>query len=436
MTLTIILSAITLLLLLVIIALLFSLKSKSNNSNDLRKEISIMLMQTREELLTNIGAKISENSNTQQTQIANLTQLNEQKLENTRKNMEEKLELIRATVENRLQLMQKDNADKLEKMRVTVDEKLQGTLEQRLGESFKVVNDRLESVYKGLGEMQSLAQGVGDLKKIFTNVKARGTWGEIELGNILQEYLTPDQYICSAKTKPNAPEFVEFAIKLPGKTDGQNVLLPVDSKFPVEDYKRLVDAQEAGDVELITEARKSLENSIKLFAKDIHDKYIETPYTTDFGIMFLPTESLYCEIVKNTVLIETLTQKYRVIVSGPNTFVALLNSLQMGFRTLAIEKRSSEVWKLLGGVKSEFEKFGELLDKTNKKLQEISNTMERASAKTRTIQRKLKNVEALPIGSEDEFYGTDVLDVVASEEDNSDDEEYLLSDNTENNNED
>ncbi len=436
MTLTIILSAITLLLLLVIIALLFSLKSKSNNSNDLRKEISIMLMQTREELLTNIGAKISENSNTQQTQIANLTQLNEQKLENTRKNMEEKLELIRATVENRLQLMQKDNADKLEKMRVTVDEKLQGTLEQRLGESFKVVNDRLESVYKGLGEMQSLAQGVGDLKKIFTNVKARGTWGEIELGNILQEYLTPDQYICSAKTKPNATEFVEFAIKLPGKTDGQNVLLPVDSKFPVEDYKRLVDAQEAGDVELITEARKSLENSIKLFAKDIHDKYIETPYTTDFGIMFLPTESLYCEIVKNTVLIETLTQKYRVIVSGPNTFVALLNSLQMGFRTLAIEKRSSEVWKLLGGVKSEFEKFGELLDKTNKKLQEISNTMERASAKTRTIQRKLKNVEALPIGSEDEFYGTDVLDVVASEEDSSDDEEYLLSDNIENNNED
>ena len=436
MTLTIILSAITLLLLLVIIALLFSLKNKSNNSNDLRKEISIMLMQTREELLTNIGAKISENSNTQQTQIANLTQLNEQKLENTRKNMEEKLELIRATVENRLQLMQKDNADKLEKMRVTVDEKLQGTLEQRLGESFKVVNDRLESVYKGLGEMQSLAQGVGDLKKIFTNVKARGTWGEIELGNILQEYLTPDQYICSAKTKPNATEFVEFAIKLPGKTDGQNVLLPVDSKFPVEDYKRLVDAQEAGDVELITEARKSLENSIKLFAKDIHDKYIETPYTTDFGIMFLPTESLYCEIVKNTVLIETLTQKYRVIVSGPNTFVALLNSLQMGFRTLAIEKRSSEVWKLLGGVKSEFEKFGELLDKTNKKLQEISNTMERASAKTRTIQRKLKNVEALPIGSEDEFYGTDVLDVVASEEDSSDDEEYLLSDNIENNNED
>ncbi len=430
MDLTIILSAVIIVLLIVIIALLINLKGKSSNSDSLRREISTMLMQTREELLTNISNKIAENGNTQQLQLTNLTNLNEQKLENTRKNMEEKLELIRRTVEDRLLYMQKDNADKLEKMRVTVDEKLQGTLEQRLGESFKVVNDRLESVYKGLGEMQTLAQGVGDLKKIFTNVKARGTWGEIELGNILQEYLTQDQYLCSAKTKPNATEFVEFAIKLPGKTDGQNVLLPVDSKFPVEDYKRLVDAQDIGDIDAINAARKSLENSVKLFAKDIHDKYIETPYTTDFGIMFLPTESLYCEIVKNTALIETLTQKYRVIVSGPNTFVALLNSLQMGFRTLAIEKRSSEVWKLLGGVKSEFEKFGELLDKTNKKLQEISNTMERASAKTRTIQRKLKNVEALPIGDENEFYGNDLVDALPSSEDIIDDENYSVNDNT------
>ena len=428
MDLTVILCALILVLLLVIIALLISLKNNSKNTDNLRQEIASMLAATRQELLNTIGAKINENGNTQQLQLANLTNINEQKLENTRKNMEEKLELIRRTVEDRLIYMQKDNADKLEKMRVTVDEKLQGTLEQRLGESFKVVNDRLESVYKGLGEMQTLAQGVGDLKKIFTNVKARGTWGEIELGNILQEYLTPDQYLCSAKTRPNATEFVEFAIKLPGKTDGQNVLLPIDSKFPVEDYKRLVDAEEAGDLEAITAARKSLENSIKLFAKDIHDKYIETPYTTDFGIMFLPTESLYCEIVKNTVLIETLTQKYRVVVSGPNTFVALLNSLQMGFRTLAIEKRSSEVWKLLGGVKSEFEKFGDLLDKTNKKLQEISNTMERASAKTRTIQRKLKNVEALPIGSDEEFYGADLLEAaLPSSENIIEDENYSVN---------
>ncbi len=427
MNLTTILCVVILLLLIVIIALLINLKNKNNNSDSLRQEISTMLMHTREELLNNISTKISENGNTQQLQLANLTNINEQKLENTRKNMEEKLELIRRTVEDRLLYMQKDNADKLEKMRVTVDEKLQGTLEQRLGESFKVVNDRLESVYKGLGEMQSLAQGVGDLKKIFTNVKARGTWGEIELGNILQEYLTPDQYICSAKTKPNATEFVEFAIKLPGKTDGQNVLLPVDSKFPVEDYKRLVDAQEAGDVAQINDARKSLENSIKLFAKDIHDKYIETPFTTDFGIMFLPTESLYCEVVKNTVLVEVLAQKFRVIVSGPNTFVALLNSLQMGFRTLAIEKRSSEVWTLLGGVKSEFEKFGDLLDKTNKKLQEISNTMERASAKTRTIQRKLKNVEALPVTDEDEFYGKDLMDALPSSDDTFENENYTIN---------
>lgn len=424
MDLNIILCIVIILLLIVIIALLINLKNKSNNSDELRREISTMLMQTREEIQNNLSNKITENGNTQQLQLTNLTNLNEQKLENTRKSTEEKLELIRRTVEDRLLYMQKDNADKLEKMRVTVDEKLQGTLEKRLGESFKVVNDRLESVYKGLGEMQNLAQGVGDLKKIFTNVKARGTWGEIELGNILEEYLTPDQYLQSAKTRPNATEFVEFAIKLPGKTDGQNVLLPVDSKFPVEDYKRLVDAEEIADVNAINEARKSLENSIKLFAKDIHDKYIETPYTTDFGIMFLPTESLYCEVIKNTSLIETLSQKYRVVVSGPNTFVALLNSLQMGFRTLAIEKRSSEVWKLLGGVKSEFEKFGDLLDKTNKKLQEISNTMERASAKTRTIQRKLKNVEALPVADEDEFYGNDLIDALPSADDTVNDEEY------------
>ena len=403
----IILCAIIIVLLIFVVVLLIGLKGKSDDIDDLRRDFDHMLNQTRDDILNNLGTKINENGNTQYQMLTNLTQINEQKLDNTRKSTEEKLEKIRETVEGRLLYMQKDNAEKLEKMRVTVDEKLQGTLEQRLGESFKIVNDRLESVYKGLGEMQNLAQGVGDLKKIFTNVKARGTWGEIELGNILEEYMTPDQYIKSAKTKPNATEFVEFAIKLPGKGDGESVLLPVDSKFPVEDYKRLVDSEELGDIDAITDARKSLENSIKLFAKDIHDKYIETPYTTDFGIMFLPTESLYCEVLKNTALIETLSQKYRVVVSGPTTFVALLNSLQMGFRTLAIEKRSSEVWSLLGTVKSEFEKFGDLLDKTNKKLQEIGNTMAKASTKTRVIQRKLKDVVALPVADEDEFYGLD-----------------------------
>ena len=422
----IILCAIIIVLLIFVVVLLIGLKGKSDDIDDLRRDFDHMLNQTRDDILNNLGTKINENGNTQYQMLTNLTQINEQKLDNTRKSTEEKLEKIRETVEGRLLYMQKDNAEKLEKMRVTVDEKLQGTLEQRLGESFKIVNDRLESVYKGLGEMQNLAQGVGDLKKIFTNVKARGTWGEIELGNILEEYMTPDQYIKSAKTKPNATEFVEFAIKLPGKGDGESVLLPVDSKFPVEDYKRLVDSEELGDVDAINDARKSLENSIKLFAKDIHDKYIETPYTTDFGIMFLPTESLYCEVLKNTALIETLSQKYRVVVSGPTTFVALLNSLQMGFRTLAIEKRSSEVWSLLGTVKSEFEKFGDLLDKTNKKLQEIGNTMAKASTKTRVIQRKLKDVVALPVANEDEFYGLDAAltdSVVEAEDYNVEDEE-------------
>ena len=422
----IILCAIIIVLLIFVIVLLIGLKGKSDDIDDLRRDFDHMLNQTRDDILNNLGTKINENGNTQYQMLTNLTQINEQKLDNTRKSTEEKLEKIRETVEGRLLYMQKDNAEKLEKMRVTVDEKLQGTLEQRLGESFKIVNDRLESVYKGLGEMQNLAQGVGDLKKIFTNVKARGTWGEIELGNILEEYMTPDQYLKSAKTKPNATEFVEFAIKLPGKGDGESVLLPVDSKFPVEDYKRLVDSEELGDVDAINDARKSLENSIKLFAKDIHDKYIETPYTTDFGIMFLPTESLYCEVLKNTALIETLSQKYRVVVSGPTTFVALLNSLQMGFRTLAIEKRSSEVWSLLGTVKSEFEKFGDLLDKTNKKLQEIGNTMAKASTKTRVIQRKLKDVVALPVADEDEFYGLDAAltdSVVEAEDYNVEDEE-------------
>ena len=421
-----ILCAIIIVLLIFVVVLLIGLKGKSDDIDDLRRDFDHMLNQTRDDILNNLGTKINENGNTQYQMLTNLTQINEQKLDNTRKSTEEKLEKIRETVEGRLLYMQKDNAEKLEKMRVTVDEKLQGTLEQRLGESFKIVNDRLESVYKGLGEMQNLAQGVGDLKKIFTNVKARGTWGEIELGNILEEYMTPDQYIKSAKTKPNATEFVEFAIKLPGKGDGESVLLPVDSKFPVEDYRRLVDSEELGDIDAITDARKSLENSIKLFAKDIHDKYIETPYTTDFGIMFLPTESLYCEVLKNTALIETLSQKYRVVVSGPTTFVALLNSLQMGFRTLAIEKRSSEVWSLLGTVKSEFEIFGDLLDKTNKKLQEIGNTMAKASTKTRVIQRKLKDVVALPVADEDEFYGLDAAltdSVVEAEDYNVEDEE-------------
>lgn len=404
------------LVILAIVIILSSKKSKNTSKefiyefNQIRQELSTMLMQTREELQKNLGNKINENANTQQLQLTNLTNLNENKLENTRKNMEDKLELIRKTVEDKLVNLQKDNSENLEKMRLTVDEKLHNTLEQRLGESFKLVNDRLESVYKGLGEMQTLAQGVGDLKKVFSNVKSRGYWGEIQLGTILDQFLTKEQYECNVKTKPKSNDLVEFAIKLPGRTDNEFVWLPVDSKFPIEDYSKLIDAEEIADTTLILESRKKLENSIKTFAKDIHDKYIEAPYTTDFAIMFLPTESLYCEVLKNTGLCETLSQKYRIVVSGPTTFVALLNSLQMGFKTLAIEKRTSEVWQLLGIVKSEFAKFGDILDKTTKKLNEISSTMELASKKTRTIERKLKNVEALPIPENNDFYISDIVE--------------------------
>ena len=417
MDITIVLLSISIFLLIILIVLNLK-KQKSSLSHEFRQELSNMFMQTREEISRNIGNKIVETTNIQQVSLANLTNMNENKLEN-----------IRKSVEDRLTMIQKDNSDKLEKMRVTVDEKLHNTLEQRLGESFKLVNDRLESVYKGLGEMKTLAQGVGDLKKVFTNVKSRGFWGEIQLGNILDQFLTADQYLKSVKTKPKSTEFVEFAIKLPGRNDNETVLLPVDSKFPIEDYTRLIDAEEVGDVTLVNESRKKLENSVKIFAKDIHDKYIETPYTTDFGIMFLPTESLYCEIVKNTDLCQTLSQKFRVVIAGPSTFVALLNSLQRGFRTLAIEKRSSEVWQLLGMVKSEFSKFGDLLDKTNKKLQEISSTMELASRKTRTIQKKLKKVEVLPIGDESEFY---MLDNSELEDDLTSDSEVEIDSNIDN----
>ncbi|MBE5821150.1 MAG: DNA recombination protein RmuC [Clostridiales bacterium] len=378
------------------LVLLLKLSNNKNSDERIKKDFEYMLTKSRDDITNNINSKITESITIQQNSLTNIANINENKLENVRKTVEEKLGQI-----------QKENTEKLEQMRITVDEKLHKTLEQRLGESFKLVNDRLESVYKGLGEMQNLAQGVGDLKKVFSNVKSRGYWGEIQLSNILEQFLTPEQYLTNVKTKPKSNDFVEFAIKLPGKNDNECVLLPVDSKFPIEDFTRLIEAEETADVALILESKKKLENSVKSFAKDIYEKYIETPYTTDFAIMFLPTENLYCEILKNTSLCEQISQKYRVVISGPTTFVALLNSLQMGFRTLAIEKRSSEVWQLLGMVKSEFGKFGDLLDKTNKKLQEISNTMVLATRKTRTIESKLKKVESLPIEDENEFYMLD-----------------------------
>ncbi|MGE5631553.1 MAG: DNA recombination protein RmuC [Caulobacteraceae bacterium] len=378
------------------------LESMERNLDKIDRTIKDEMLSNREEMSRSIKnfnsmitSQMSEVSSLQRNQLdifarqlAALTQTNEQKMDR-----------MRETIEERLKHLQEDNSNKLDQMRATVDEKLNSTLEQRLGESFKLVSERLEMVHKGLGEMQSLASGVGDLKRVLTNVKTRGTWGEIQLGNILDQILTQEQYAKNVATKKNSNDRVEFAVKLPGRNEsgGDIVWLPIDAKFPQEDYQRLVDAQEQANPALAEEAAKAMELKIKVFAKDIRDKYIDPPSTTDFGIMFLPTEGLYAEVLRRPGLCDCLQREYRIVTAGPTTLIALLNSLQMGFRTLAIEKRSSEVWTLLGAVKTEFNKFGDILDKTQKKLQEASDTIENAAKKSRTIGRKLKNVQELSL---------------------------------------
>jgi len=310
-----------------------------------------------------------------------------------------RLNELRTTVDQRLHQLQQENSQKLDEMRKTVDERLEATLEKRLGESFKQVSERLEAVHQGLGEMQALAAGVGDLKKVLTNVKTRGTWGEVQLSALLEQILTLEQYEANACCRPGSAERVEFAIKLPGRdgSDGEVVFLPIDAKFPIVDYERLVDAQESGDGAGVEAAGRQLEARVKTAAKDIQSKYINPPRTTDFGIMFLPTEGLYAEVLRRPGLAESLQCDCRVIIAGPSTLAALLNSLQMGFRTLAIEKRSSEVWQLLGAVKTQFGQFGQMLDKVHKKLDQAATTIEAASRKSRTIERKLRVVEELPV---------------------------------------
>ncbi len=283
-------------------------------------------------------------------------------------------------------------------IRHTVDEKLQTTLEKRLGESFKQVSHRLEQVYKGLGEMQTLAAGVGDLKKVLTNVKVRGTWGEVQLGNLLEQLFSPDQYERNVATKKGSNNRVEFAINMPGRGDQkeERVWLPIDAKFPQEDYLRLLDATQQADAEAVEAAARQLEQAIKREAKSICEKYINPPQTTDFAILFLPTEGLYAEVLRRPGIVELLQREYRVNITGPTTLAAMLNSLQMGFRSLAIQRRSSEVWQVLAGIKLEFEKFGQVLTKVQKKLQEASHTIDNASTRTRVIERKLRKVEVLP----------------------------------------
>lgn len=306
------------------------------------------------------------------------------------------LDSVRHTVAEEFARVRADNEKKLEEMRRTVDEKLQTTLEKRLGESFSLVSKQLESVSKGLGEMQGLAVGVGDLKRVLTNVKTRGTWGEFQLGNLLAEVLTPDQYAANVKTNPGSNDLVEFAVRLPGRDAGHPVWLPIDSKFPKEDYERLQVAADRADRDAVEAAEKGLERALGAFAKDVATKYLAPPATTDFAILFLPTEGLYAEVLRRPGLVDALQRDYRVNVAGPATLTALLNALRMGFRTLAIEKRSSEVWQVLGAVKTEFAKFQETFQKVRDRVAAVGKELDNADVRSRAMDRKLRDVEALP----------------------------------------
>lgn len=374
------------------------------------------LRQSNEATLTafsdSVSARMTEIAGLQKTQLDGvLRQVDELKRENERR-----LEEMRQTVETRLDTLRQENSAKLEQMRATVDEKLTGTLEKRLGDSFRQVSERLEQVHAGLGEMRSLTTGVGDLKRVLSNVKTRGIWGEIQLGRLLEQMLTPEQYALNVVTRPNRRETVEFAIRLPGRGEGESpVWLPIDSKFPVADYERLREAADSGDESAVQQAQRALAATIQSFAKDIREKYIEPPHTTDFGILFVPTEGLYAEILRHPGLADGLQRDHRIVVAGPTTLTALLNSLQMGFRTLAIEKRSSEVWQTLGAVKSEFARFGEVLEALKKQLVTATNTIDKIGTRKRAMERRLREVEALPGEAALELLG-DEGDAEAGEE--------------------
>ncbi|MEO8447570.1 MAG: DNA recombination protein RmuC [bacterium] len=365
-----------------------------------RTELGINLKDSRAESAESIksfGASLNESLRKLQEQINADAKYNRDELSKTLKSFQEtftqEIKFFSDTLEKRLKYLQDDNNQKLDKMRETVDEKLQTTLEKRLGESFKFVSDRLEQVHKGLGEMQTLAIGVGDIKRVLSNIKTKGVLGEYQLENILEQLLTKDQYSKNVKTKSGSSANVEFAVKLPGRENNKPLWLPIDSKFPTQDYQILLDAFDSGNVEEITEGRKNLVKRIKDSAKEIRDKYIDPPNTTDFAIMFLPFEGLYAEVLNNAGLFETIQRDFKITITGPTTLSALLNSLQMGFRTLSIEKRTGEVWEVLGSVKTEFSKFGEILEKTKKKLNEAANTLDTAEVRSRAIEKKLKDVQ-------------------------------------------
>ena len=362
-----------------------------NAGKELREEVATGMKSTNDTLF-----KTLESMGTlQQAQLEGMTK----QLKELTDSNQGVLDRIRSTIDARVKELQEGNEKKLDEMRKTVDEKLHNTLEKRLGESFKLVSDRLEAVHKGLGEMQNLATGVGDLKKVLSNVKTRGTWAEVQLGAILEQILTPDQYKKNVRVKAESSEQVEYAVRLPGPKDdpGACVWLPIDSKFPQEDYLRLQEVSETADPETIQKAVEALNRTVRGAAKDIHDKYVNPPGTTDFGIMFLATEGLYAEVLRQPAFVEDLQTRYRVVVAGPTTLAAILSSLRLGFQTLAIEQRSAEVWRVLGAVKTEFGKFGEVLDRVKRQIDAASRTIDETGRRSRAMKKKLLSVEQLPV---------------------------------------
>jgi DNA recombination protein RmuC len=370
---------------------LFVLRARSAE-REAREELSRSLATFSQTLTAQLGATAT----VQNGQIDSLRKSIDENLGRVQDQQRLAAKETRDTLEQRLERLQQDNASKLEQMRQTVDEKLHATLEKRLSESFKQVSERLELVHKGLGEMQTLAAGVGDLKKVLSNVKTRGVLGETQLAALLEQVMTPEQYEKNVATRPGSKDRVEYAIKMPGHDREQPVLLPIDAKFPTEDYQRLQAAHDSGDKASTEMAEKALEARIKQEAKSIAEKYVEPPYTTEFALLYLPFEGLYAEVLRRPGLFEQVQRDWRVTICGPTTLAAVLNSLQMGFRTLAIQQRSSEVWKVLGTVKSEFGKFADVLANTKRQLQTVANTIDQAEVRTRQIERKLKDVEALP----------------------------------------
>ena len=379
---------------LLIFILFISLKNRNNNQTDLVKLLEAMTKNTDQ--IVEASKNLHDRMIRVETTVDKITKGVDDGFRDNRKEIATNLQVIQKTVDSRVKDLQTDNAKKLEEMRLTVDEKLQASVEKRFNESFKTISEQLTSVYKGLGEMKNLATGVGDLKKVMEGVKTRGIYGEVQLSSIISDILSPNQYQENINTKPGSADRVEFAVKMPGREESHETYLPIDSKFPVENYSRLIAAYDQGSKTDILTFQKALANDVKEQAKKISTKYIEPPFTTDFGMMFVPTESLYAEILRIPGLSDEIRQKYNISITSPSTLPVTLSGLLMGFRTVAIEKRSSEVWQVLGAIKTQFNKFGDLLEATKKKLQESANKIDAAATTSRQIERRLKEVESLP----------------------------------------